>query len=149
VTTFSHAEAHQTLRAHLSEINGLPTARAWELVAFTPQPRVPYVEESYVPGAVTQRTFPAAGASIEYTGLYTVRLYGLIAVGPDALHALADTVLAAFLPGAAFTMPSGLVLRIRGDVAPSPAPLIAQKNGFAVCPLTIPWHVFAQRAIAA
>lgn len=141
MTAFAHGECHLSLRGVLLTVQGLPTDRAWENVEYKPKPGTPYLEEEYVPAAQSLHT--TTKGIVEVTGLYIVKWHGLDGQGDAAIHAGVDAILTVFAAGASFAMPSGLTLRIRGDVAPSPGQIVPEDGGFATCAMTIPWRVYA------
>lgn len=123
---------------------GLPTLRFWENAVpsndagerLSAVQGVPYIEEDYLPGALSQPGMTAAGF-LDATPLYVLRLYGPLDVGADALAATADAILALFRPGTRMTLTNGHVAEVRGDVAPAPSQLL-RVAGWAVLPVTIP-----------
>lgn len=115
---------------------GLPAVRAWENVEATPVTGQPWVEESYLPGAVEQVTVTATGM-LEVLPLYTLTLRTKLGIGMTALLAYADAVLAHFAPGLALTLTDGTDLRVRTRPAPFATPIV-RGDTWAACAVTIP-----------
>lgn len=143
----AHGPAHLALRNRLLTVAGLPTARAFENVAFTPVAGTAYVAEQFVPATNTALTIPTAHALVEETGLYVVQWFGLDGAGISAIRAGADAVLAAFAPGTSVTSTANDVIRVRSDTGPRASQILPQPNGFAVCTITIPWYAYSQNVI--
>lgn len=115
---------------------GLPAVRAWENVDATPVTGQPWVEESYLPGAVEQVTVTATGM-LEVLPIYTLTLRTKLGIGMTALLAYADAVLAHFAPGLALTLTDGTDLRVRTRPAPFATPIV-RGDTWAACAVTIP-----------
>lgn len=126
----------------------LPSMRAFENVDLIPAAGIPYVEEDYAPATHTLIAGPRQGGIAEETGLYMLKLYGPTNVGVGALRKLADALAALFAGGTILTSGAGAV-RIRGDVAPVPAQILPQGNGWSVLPLSVYWLANSSNTIAA
>lgn len=116
---------------------GLPSARAWENIDFTPTAGAWYVEEDYLPGPAAQVTLGNYG-QVETFPTYVLKLYGPSKVGVGALYALADAVLDAFVPRTAMTLSTGDTLVVRTDPAPFRGQLLQADGGWAVVSVTVP-----------
>jgi len=134
-----HQEVHLALRNRMLTASGLPsgTNHALENRTFTPS-GTPYIEEDFVPATSARIAFPRG--TIEDTGLYVVKWYGLANTGIAAIRAGVKAILAVFAPGWGMTLGSGDVLRVENNPAPWPGQILPQPNGFAVCTITIPWR---------
>ncbi len=119
---------------------GLPSRMGWDNTRLEPTAAAPYGEEEYVPATARTITMPASGADMEATGLYVLRLYGKAEPGISALRKLADAILALFAPGTGLTVGSATV-RVRTDLAPWAGAIRADRPGWSVVVLTIPWRL--------
>lgn len=135
-----HKAIHLALRNQLLTLASLPSARAWENMAYKPVPGTPFIEEDYVPGPVTQVGM-TTGGTIETTGLYVVRWYMLADTGLQSVDEI-DALLALFPPGSSLTAGSHAV-RVRGDPAPFRGQLLPVEGGWTACTITIPWRVYS------
>lgn len=131
-----------TLRTQLLTLSALPAGRAWENEKFAPVTDRPYIEESFVPATTTLRGL-TKGGTVETTGLYLIRWYGVANTGLGDLTAGVDALLALFPPGLALTTTTGDVVRIRGDIAPYRGGIKPDQSGWSMCVVTIPWRVFS------
>ena len=135
--TTKSARAVESVSSGRTIAVALPASRAWENMDFTPVAGVPFVEEDYVPGPVTQITVGPLG-QVETTPLYVVKLYGVANTGAGALARYATAVLTLFPPRFNVTLSTGDVLRVRTDTAPYRGQLQQATPGFAVVTVTIP-----------
>lgn len=127
---------------------GLPALRAFENVDFTPVSGRPYVEEDFIAATNTLLTTNASSGTLEETGLYVLKWYGLSNYGVSALRKSVDALKALFAPGTTVAVGSNTV-RVRADVGPFTGQILPQDGGWSVLTLTIPWRAFSQNAIAA
>jgi hypothetical protein len=116
---------------------GLPAARAWENVAYTPVAGTWYVDEDYLPGPVQAITL-GPGASIETLPQYVLTLYGLANTGTTALYKTADALLTLFAPRTALVLSTGDVVTVRTSPAPYRSQLIPADAGWSAIVVTIP-----------
>jgi len=130
---------------------GLPEGRAWDNAVFTPIAGRPYLEEDMVPATSSLVTFRSQGSgSVEETGLYLFRWYGLPGTGLSALRKSVGALKALFAPGQGFTLSDGSVVRVRVDIGPYAGKIIPlEGGGWSVCTLTIPWSARSTNVIAA
>lgn len=126
----------------------LPSRRAWENLAYTPEVGWPYLEEDFVPGTSTLRSASADGGTLEETGLYVIRCVGLADTGSLAIRAMVAAMQARYAPGLALAVAGGTAY-VRADLAPFSSAIRRLDGGWAVCTLTIPWRAFGTNAIAA
>jgi hypothetical protein len=136
----NHHAVHLALRNRV--LSALPTGRAWENVAFTPTPGQPFVEEDYVP-ATSSLLGLLRGGTVEDTGMYILRWYGVAGQGAGAMNTGIAAVLALVKPGDTITATDGTVVHIRGDVAPTRGQIM-NIDGWAMAPITIPFRVYHQ-----
>lgn len=127
---------------------GLPFDRAWENKAFEPTSGRPYVEEDFAPATSELISVPANGGSLEETGLYVLKVYGVANTGLGAIHKTVDALKLLFTPGTTITSGSDQI-RVRGDVGPFAGQMIPQGDSWTVRTLTIPWRARTTNAIAA
>jgi hypothetical protein len=139
----NHRAVHLALRNQA--VPALPTARAFENVAFTPTPGTPFVEEMYVP-ATEQLRGLVQGGTVESTAEYVINWYGLAGAGIQAINDGITALLARFLPGSSIIASDGTVIRVRGDSAPRRSPITITDDGWAVSTVRIPIRVFTQNA---
>lgn len=131
------------LRAQLLTLSAvLPAQRAYENVAFTPTTGQPYLEEDFVPGSVALLGL-VSGGTVETTGLYVVKWYGVQNTGTNAIESGVTAILNAFPPGSTLPLPSGEVVRVRGDHAPYRGQALSLDTGWTCVPVTIPWRVYS------
>lgn len=134
----------------------LYSMRAWENVAFTPVPTIPYAEEDFGPGGGGLIGFPADGSSLLEDGVWFLRLCGLDGsvlpnVGSSALRKTGDALKRLFTPGTKLFLPGGGALLIRGmpgEPAVSAGQIITRGDGRAICPVAVPWKAFSQNLVA-
>jgi hypothetical protein len=136
--TAESAGAGRSLRVALPQLVG------WDNVPVTPVAGRPFLEEELVPASASLLTLTSRG-QVDRDGLYVLRWYGLAGMGPEAIDACTDAVLAAYAPGTGETLSSGETLRIRTTPAPWRSGIVpnptSETAGFAVCTLTIPYRV--------
>jgi hypothetical protein len=126
---------------------GFPSQRALENVPLSnPDVTRPYVEEDFVP-ATTTLMGSKTGGSVEETGLYVLKWYGLPGIGETALRKSAHALKLLFAPGTRLTAGSDTV-SVRGDVGPQTGQIIPL-TGWSVLVLTIPWRAYTQNVVAA
>jgi len=121
---------------------GIPTLQAWENMAFEPQTGRPFVEGDYVPATTQLLSCPSAGGTVEETGLYVTRWYGLAGTGLLALSRAASALLALFPPGGTLTLANGSALRWRENPGPWRGQARPDLPGWAVVTVTIPWRSY-------
>lgn len=114
---------------------GMPSLRAWENVAFSPEPGLPFVEEQYVPGPAEQVTIGPNG-DIEVRPMVAF-LINLAANTGITANRYADALVQLFAPRTAMPLANGDVLRVRADAGPTPGQLQQNGPGFAVKPVRI------------
>lgn len=150
-TAISHKEIQLALRALLAAVPGLPAKRVWENEKpYAPVAGTSYVLEQFVPGPSQLYTASANGANgiKDARGLYIVQWFAPAGNGAPNVGGItelrdgADAILNAFPPGRGFPLTSGLVLRVRGDQAPTPSQIIQLDTGFAYVSVTVPWVVY-------
>jgi hypothetical protein len=120
----------------------LPAGRAWEDIKYTPTPGVPFVEEDYEP-ATSSLLGLLKGGTVEDTGAYVIRWYGVAGQGTAAVNAGITALLALFKPGDTFTATDGTVIHVRADVAPTRSRII-NHDGWAVSTVSIFFRVYHQ-----
>lgn len=126
----------------------LPATRAWENIGVAPTEGRPWIEEDYVPATNTLVTLPASSGTLEETGLYVLKWYGLERYGVTAIRKGVDALKALFAPGTTLTAGSDIV-RVRTDTSVRAGQILPQGDGWAVCVLTVPWKTRTTNAIAA
>lgn len=127
----------------------LPSLRAWENLTFIPASTIPYVEEEFVPATNRALSFPITTGTLEETGLYVLKWYGVSGLGGvGAIRKSVDALKALFAPGTSLTAGSN-TLRVRSDTSVYGGQLIPMDNGWTCCVLTIPWRAWSQNVIAA
>lgn len=127
---------------------GIPAMRSWDNVELAPVAGRPYIEESFVPATNTLVAFPSNNGTVEETGLYVLRWYGVANTGLS-IRKCVDALKLLFAPGTARTASTGDVVRVRSDHAPYAGQLLPDGQGFTCCTLTIPWRARTQNLIAA
>jgi hypothetical protein len=115
---------------------GCPKMRAWENTRFTPLVGIPYVSEELLPGGMNILTM-GTRATLEAKPIYVVRWHGLPGDGIAAVKKAVDKLLEHFPPGLAIAFGTD-VARVRGDIAPTPSPLVLIEDGPAVTTCSIP-----------
>lgn len=115
---------------------GLPTARAWENIAFQPTAGVPWVREEFLPGPTAQVTLGPLG-DLEATPMYALHVHVPAETGLTAKRYV-TALRSLFAPRTAIPLPNGDVLRVRSDTGPYAGQLLQSHPGFATQPLTIP-----------
>lgn len=140
--TAQTADAGRTLTAYL------PALREYDNDAFTPVTKRAYLAEEMVPAAATLLSASADGGTLQQTGLYVLRLYGVGDTGHLAIRAMSDAILARYAPGTSLSV-SGGTAYVRSDLAPFAGPLRRVDGGWSLCVLSIPWQAFSRNAIAA
>jgi len=143
-----HTAAHLALRAQLLTVSTLPAARAFENKDYVPVTGTPYVADSYVPATHRLLSVTAKQGTAQETGLYVVTVHGLENSGLS-VRTIAQSILAAFLPGQTFTTTTGDVVRIRSDLAPYAGQVTPLDTGWALCVIRIPWRAFSSNQLAA
>lgn len=142
----STKDIHTALRGQLVTASGFPGTDnvhfARENRLAKPVSGTPYVEEDFVPATRDVRTTIAAG-TVETTGEYVVKWYGVANTGIDAIRDGVDAILAVFLPGSSLALSGGGVVRIRTRPAPYCGQILPTGDGWAVCTTVIPWRVDA------
>ena len=141
----SHLLMQRALRTKLLTMTGLPTARAWENINYTPTIGTAWVKETYLPGPMFRETV-GSSAQLEVRPTYIVEFYSGENIGMDALSLLADTCLELFAPGTEMTAGSD-VLRVRGDTAPYRGQVLTGGDGFASVAVTIPCRIRTTNSI--
>ena len=132
------------LRAQMLKCDSIPPAadRVYGNMAYQPTQGREYIEEDYAPGTSTLKGL-VEGGTVEDTGLYMIRWYGIANTGEKTLNDKVDSLLALFPAGSYLPLAygSGLLVRIRGDAAPYRGQLRATKPGFVMILVTIPYRV--------
>lgn len=118
---------------------GLPELQGWDNVALEPVSGRPYIEEQLVPATRTLRSFPSTGGTLEDTGLYVIRWYGKADTGLRAIADAADAVLELFKPGTTLPVDTDVTVRVRSDLGPYRGQIHADRPGWSVVTITIPW----------
>jgi len=146
--TTKNARAVEAVAAGRTISVGFPAVRAFENVTLTPTSGRPYIEEDFVPATNSLLSFPASGGTVEETGLYVIKWYGLSDTGVSALRKSVDALKALFAPGTTLTAGSNTV-RVRGDTATQAGQIIPLAGGWSVLTLTIPWRAYSVNQVAA
>lgn len=142
------ANATESAGAGRSIVAGLPILRGFENVAIKPSPLAPYIEEDFVPATTTLVAFPASAGTVEETGLYILKLYGMANTGASGIRKVVDAIKLRYTPGTALTAGSDIV-RVRTAPGAWAGELLPLDNGRTVCTLTVPWLVRTANLIAA
>jgi hypothetical protein len=129
------------LRAPLLGLASLPSVVAWDNMAAQPVTGAEYLEEQFIPATSTLLSMPASGGSMEDTGLYVLRWFAKPGDGLNTLPVRAAAVLALYPPGTGFLVSTGVVVRVRSDVAPTSGGLQTDRPGWSVVTITIPWRL--------
>lgn len=128
---------------------GFPELRAFENREMTTdRAGRPFVEEELVPATNRLLSYPAQGGTLEETGLYVLRWYGLQKYDVPAIRKSVDALKALFAPGTTLTAGSHQ-LRMRSDIGAFAGQLLNTGDGWCVCTLTIPWQAYSQNTVAA
>jgi hypothetical protein len=127
---------------------GIPATRAFENVTVSPDPTRPFIEEDYSPATNRLISLPASNGTLEETGLYVLKWYGLSNTGISAIRKSVDALKALFAPGTSLTAGAHTVY-VRSDTSVQCSQMLPQGNGWTVCVLTIPWRARSQNTIAA
>lgn len=141
VMTINGGRTIQASGAGRSLSVGVPSKAAWDNVNLEPVAPQPYLEEEYVPATSQLRSMPAAGGSMEDTGLYMLRWYSKAGTGLQALRRASDAVLALFAAGTGLVVATGVTVRVRSDVAPVAGAIRATGSGWSVVVITVPWRL--------
>jgi len=128
-----------------SLVVGLPSRRGWENERFEATPGKPYVHEDYVPGSSTLRGL-TSGGTVEDTGLYILRWYGLANQGIRSLSRCADQLLKYFAPGTPMPITDGTIIA-RGDTAVRRSQQLPAAEGWSLIAITIPWRLYTLNAL--
>jgi hypothetical protein len=126
---------------------GIPITRGFENKRVKPSELVPYIEESYVPGASTLLGQKNGGYVYE-EGLYVVRWYGLEDKGTGAIRKATNALKALFAPGTV-VLAGSIPIRVRADATVKTSQILPQGNGWAVCMVTVPFRAETINAVAA
>jgi len=94
----THSQIRTALRGHLISLNGLPSEFAWEGRTYTPQPRMNWLRERYLP-AGSPVVALGSEAIIEETILYQIDVYVWHEEKLMIAEDMADTIRAGFRPG--------------------------------------------------
>lgn len=159
VITAVSATSITTFNSHSAQASGsgrtlavsLPTLRAWEMVGVTPVAGKQYLEEEFIPATHNLFTMPAQSGSVEETGLYVLKWYGLPGYDVLAIRKCVDAILALFTPGTPISVGSQ-TLYVRGAGLNEPSPTAGQilrVDMWAVCTIRIPWISRTANVIAA
>lgn len=146
--TTKNARAAEGAAGGRSIVVGLPALRAWENVTLIPITGRPYFEEDFVPATSELLTMPSQGGTVEETGLYVLKIYGLSNTGISALRKTVDALKRLFAPGTVLTAGTDTV-RMRADVATQTGQILPLEGGWSVLVLTIPWRATSLNVIAA
>ena len=134
------------LRAQMLKCDSLPSSanRVYGNITYQPTQGTEYIEEDYVPATSTLQGL-VSGGLVEDTGLYVIRWYGVANTGERDLNNSVDSLLALFPPGSSLPLAdgSGLVVRIRGDLAPYRGQMLPVKPGFVMITTKIPYRVLS------
>jgi hypothetical protein len=140
-------EVHLALRAILSAVAELPTLRAWENVDFTPSATQPSVSEEMGQSSDRLLSGTAANGTVETTGLYVVKLFGIAGRGDADIREIVTAIKTAFPIGAGTTaLDSVDTLRIEGDAGYDVSQILSIGHGKSQCTLTIPWLAYWRNA---
>ncbi len=137
--TVNYTPIELALRARLLATPGLPAARAWENVAYTPTVGVPYVEEQFDPGNAFVPEV-GIGARREARPIYAVIVYVPQGTGISAGDTIADAILNQFPPGLVLTCGDGTQLCVSSSPAPSKGTRRYDRTGWAATAVTIPLY---------
>lgn len=148
LTLTTDARAVEAAAAGRSISVTLPALRAWENTDFKPTVGRPYIDDDYVPATAALRTAPAEGGTIEETGLYIIKWFGLSNRGIAGIRKPVDALKARFTPGTAIVA-GDHTIRVREDAATWAGQIIPQGDGWSRCILTIPWRAYSRNAVVA
>jgi hypothetical protein len=148
---FDGEEVHMALRERLEAIAEIPPPqdRAWSSVSFKPDPTRPHIESNFTHDTAEVTSFPVNAGTLQTTGLYVVRYYGLTGRGESDIRTVITAILRAFAPGLGMVLPSGVTLYIRHDVGPAPSEIIPVGSGKSFSAIRIPWRAFSNNLIPA
>lgn len=146
--TFAETGSVEAAANGRSLVAGIPSRRAWELVALDPDPARLYIVEEYAPAAPRLISGIAQGGDVEYFGTYRLTWVGLEGQGSSAIRRSMDALLALFTPWTSIAA-GAHTLRIADNPGPFAGDIRALGNGWARCILTIPWRAFTTNVIAA
>ena len=124
---------------------GLPADRAWENVPLDPTTAKPYVEETYLPGPMTQITLGPLGI-LEADPSYLVRVFVPMENGVGAARSYVDALFTLFAPRTSITV-AGATVSVRTQPGPFAGQLLQTDSGFASVPFTVPLRVRTANSI--
>lgn len=148
LTLTTAARAVEAAAAGRTIAVGLPALRAWENKDFTRVVGRPYIDDEYVPATSELRTAPANGGTLEETGLYIIKWFGIPDRGVGGIRKPLSALKLLFTPGTSLVA-GDHTIRVRGDVGPFTGQIIPQGSGWSRCTLTIPWRAYSRNAVAA
>jgi hypothetical protein len=143
------------LRTRLLTVSGLPAAanRVKVNKQYVQLAGVPYLEEDFVPSPPILVSTPGQGGTIQGSGLYVIRWYGIADKGSAAIRAGVQAILAKFTIGTTVALTNGDAVRIGTPTQPATGAYAGQIRqagaGFAVCTISIPYWLLSQNVIAA
>lgn len=122
---------------------GLPSFQEWDNAGIDPEPGVPYVDEQYVRGPVSMKSFSPYGR-LEGLPQYMPRINVAEGSGFGAATRYADAILALYPPGDKITLPNNTWIQIHAKTAPYAGQLLpGSQPGFRGLLCTIPMEIHA------
>ena len=125
---------------------GLPAARAWENIAFTPTTGAPWIEEQLIP-AGTRQISVGPGGTLETRVLYQIQVHVPEDQGIGAPTRYADTILTLFTPRTQITFDTTETARVRTDTGPYRGQMLRRRQGFVTVPVTIPLEIWTENTL--
>ena len=123
---------------------GIPVTQGWENVEITPTGDSWFIEEDYIPGPVQRVTSGPLG-EFNVRPVYVIKVYGISNIGVQALYAVADGILQAFLPSHTMTLADGTIVRVLSDPGPYRGQVIEDSAPYIT--VTIPLWVRTRNQI--
>lgn len=144
MTVIDPEKVHLALRGTLLTIAELPALRAWDNVSFTPSATAASIEDALGTFTTRRRTAPAALATVEATGLYVIKVYGVANRGDSEIREMVTAIVDAFPLGGTATLDSGDVVRIDGEGGHTVSQILPISASKTQCTITIPWLVYGR-----
>lgn len=127
---------------------GLPETRFWENLSANRISGRPYIEEALVPSPGRLLTTSPVGGTVEESGSYILRFYGLSGEGLSGLRKLVSAVQARFTPGTQIAL-TGAMLKINSEFTPYQGQVLRIEGGWSAIVLTIPYRAWSTNLVTA
>lgn len=120
---------------------GLPSRRAWQNIAFDPEPGTPWVEEQFIPGPTRVPTIGSNG-TIVAEPIYNLTVHTPEDTGIGAPNKYADALWAHFKPGTQVTLSNGDTAEVRRDTGPYRGQMLRTRPGWVTVPVSFPLRLY-------